>query len=227
MRRTVIAIVGLALLAPSTAGAQQLPPECTDAYSETTVEAGVPYWLVVYCRDPEGDQQVTYEVVDPPEHGVILRKVPGYSHPDAFEYLADKSYAGMDSFTFRASDSSGNSAIGRHTITVEPWHDDPPRCGMRGAWKGGKLFVERGGRVDLDVWCNDPENQAITFEVIGPRHGMVAGWLSGGWIVDVILQGGGYYQHDGGSSLTDHVTVTASDGVNRSGPYNRSIFVQE
>ncbi|MBK8048893.1 MAG: hypothetical protein IPK16_18285 [Anaerolineales bacterium] len=66
----------------------------------------------------DDNEPLRYNVVTPPAHGVLTGLAPNLS------YAPDTDYAGVDSFTFGATDGQGASATGIVTITVSAEQQD-------------------------------------------------------------------------------------------------------
>lgn len=70
--------------------------------------------------DPEGDP-LTAKLASGPSHGGLTLSASG-----AFTYAPNRGFAGVDTFTYRATDGLANSNVATVTITIEavlamPW----------------------------------------------------------------------------------------------------------
>ena len=139
------------------------PPECEEERS-FDVEPDRPSPIWVGCFDPDSCCELTYSIVDPPQHG----SVGEFDPYGASEYTPEPGYHGPDSFTIKAGDGLANSDVMTVEITVLG-PNSPPTCAspltMRVA-KDGSL------PLDASIACSDPDGDPI-FPVLvtGPRHG--------------------------------------------------------
>jgi hypothetical protein len=88
------------------------PPHCSDiantvARDETTT-------IVLPCADEDGDA-MTRSMVSAPSHGSLG---PVDQASGTLTYSPNPGYVGPDSFTFRASDASGDSGVATASLTV-------------------------------------------------------------------------------------------------------------
>jgi hypothetical protein len=162
-----IAIAVVVLAFPGAARANE-PPFCTTPWpvrSEPDVVNHLdPMFGFAPCHDPDG-WQLTFAVVDPPQHGTATPHGPG------FVYEPTAGYRGPDSFTYRASDALlAESNLATAEITVlEP--NRPPTCAPTVS-----LQVTSGGSLPLDhhAACSDPDGDAIFPMLLsGPGHGVL------------------------------------------------------
>jgi VCBS repeat-containing protein len=70
--------------------------------------------------DPVEQSPLTAVLVNGPQHGT-LQLLPNGS----FKYTPNANYNGVDSFTYRANDGSGNSELATVTLTIRPVVDNP------------------------------------------------------------------------------------------------------
>ena len=89
------------------------------------------------CTDPDGDE-LTLAIVDGPSKGSL-----GAISGDAVTYTPDADEYGADSFTYRASDGTADSAPATVTITITR----PPGCDDVARDDGGR----RAGLGAADV----------------------------------------------------------------------------
>ena len=76
-----------------------------------TTSVNVPLPIKLNASDDDG---LTYQVITPPAHGVLLDSAP------TLTYVADSNYSGPDSFTFSADDGLARAAPATIQITVQP-----------------------------------------------------------------------------------------------------------
>ena len=88
------------------------------ASQNVTVAEDAPLSLVLNATDPEADP-VTSVVITGPSHGTLSGSAPNLTYAPA------KNYFGADSFTFKASDGSGDSGPASISINVTPVNDPP------------------------------------------------------------------------------------------------------
>ena len=105
-----------------TVGAVDDPPTAAPAAASTT--APNPVSIRLSAVDPD-TCELTFQVVDLPAHGGVGALTngpcsPGTPNADAATvvYTPDAGYSGADSFTYRALDASGASAVATVTLTV-------------------------------------------------------------------------------------------------------------
>src|SRR5262249_21703834 len=107
---------------------------------------------------------LTAVIVDGPLHGTLTLNADG-----SFNYQPNANYNGSDSFTYRASDGSAQSAIATVSITVTAVNDAPT------AGNDSATTVQ-GSPVVIGVLANDSdvENSTLTVEVVSnPANGQV------------------------------------------------------
>ena len=121
-----------------------VPPECNgDTSVDVEPDRPNPLWL--FCFDPDSCCELTYTVVDPPQHGVL----GDFDEFEGFTYTPEPGYHGPDSLTITASDGVDDSDPFTVDITVLG-PNNPPTCAtpltLRVA-KGGTLPLARVDRV--------------------------------------------------------------------------------
>jgi hypothetical protein len=92
-------------------------PPVANAQSVTTTEDSAKE-ITLTGSDVEGSP-LTYSIVSGPSHGSLTGSAPNLI------YTPDANYHGPDSFTFRVSDGTANSADAVVSITVTPVNDAP------------------------------------------------------------------------------------------------------
>lgn len=92
-------------------------PPSANAQAVSTAE-NTPVSVTLSGSDPESDP-LTYIIVTDPGHGTLT------GNPPAVQYTPQANYNGPDSFTFKVSDGSSDSASATVSITVTPVNDPP------------------------------------------------------------------------------------------------------
>lgn len=101
---------GASAVAKATIDVDPQPPACADVATGTSQGKAIPIQLT--CT---GGGKLTYSVADPPNHGSITGFDPATG---VLAYKPNLEFAGEDSFTFRASNSSGDSEVASARIAV-------------------------------------------------------------------------------------------------------------
>jgi VCBS repeat-containing protein len=165
-------------------------PTCTPGAAataeDTVLRAGVS------CHDLEGGA-LAHTVLSGPAHGTLSP----IAADGSFTYTPADNYAGSDSFTFKAGDGIGESAVVTYTVTVTGVNDAPVCTDGSGTTDAGVALV-------ANVTCHDADGDPLTFTVgSGPGHGSVTNVGSNGSLT---------YTPDAGFWGTDTFTVEATDG---------------
>ncbi|WP_435169101.1 Ig-like domain-containing protein [Paenibacillus glycanilyticus] len=160
-----------------------------NAGTNTTVE-DQPVTGTVTGNDVDGTTP-TYVLVKEPEHGTVILNPNG-----TYTYTPDPNYNGPDSFTFKATDGTADSAPATVEITVTAVNDAPTASDDSKA-------VESGSSVTGSFKASDVDGDTLTFTVVTPpAHGTV-----------VINNDGTYtYTPAAGYGSTDSFTFKANDG---------------
>ena len=128
-------------------------PTCEDVARTTEVGAAISVPLT--CTDPDGDP-LTLSIVGSPSKGTLDSMSGG-----AVTYTPDAGEFGSDSFTYRASDGTAQSAPATVSITITrpPSCDDVSRTTVAGA------------PVSVPLTCTDPDGDALTLSIVdGPSR---------------------------------------------------------
>jgi Tol biopolymer transport system component len=134
------------------------------ADSTATTREDVPLGLPLAGTDPEG-LPLTYEVVDPPDHGEATPRRGGRGEPDV-AYVPTEDFSGTDSFTVVASDGRHQSQPATVTVTVDPVNDRPVALAVP--------EVDADGPVEIDLRGDDAEDSPLTAQIVEPpAHGTV------------------------------------------------------
>jgi hypothetical protein len=144
-----------ALQAPSPARAGSLsPPRCFDksftTRSDRTVNGSI------RCFAPVVD---SYRIVQQPRHGSLHID----HHAETFTYTPNSDYGGTDYFTWKASNSAGDSNTARVDFTVIP---RPPAC------QRVELSTEQGRNLPISLDCTG--TGPLAYEIVEPpTHGSI------------------------------------------------------
>ncbi len=110
--------------------------------------------------DPEGDD-LTFSIVTPPTQGAV-KLIDGSS--GAFRYVPHPNAFGMDSFSFRASDSQRESNTATINLIIAP-SDDPPVAAADAA------FTTRRTPILIHVLANDADADGDSLVIKSVRRG--------------------------------------------------------
>lgn len=148
--------------------------------------------------DPDGDPMTAVLASGPAHAASFILEADG-----SFVYVHDGSETLTDSFTYRASDGSLESEVATVTIAVTPVNDAPrAEDDAYAVAEGGSLAVAAPGVLGDDA---DAEGDALSAVLVaGPSH--AASFA-------LHADGSFDYVHDGGETLADSFTYTASDGA--------------
>ena len=132
-------------------------PDCNDAPIQVTVRPGSKVSLPLSCFNPQGDPQ-TFSAPTPPSKGTL-----GTFGPAGFvEYTAANGPDGTDSFTLRAANTVGNSALVPVTVTLDHTFNREPSCGEN-FFNARKVARNAATGLDLTSVCTDPDGDPMTF----------------------------------------------------------------
>jgi hypothetical protein len=102
----------LALAAAPTVAAANVAPQCQTGINSQVLRTGKPSTVQVFCSDPDGDA-LTLAAVGAPSQGTL-----GPVSGGTVLYTPDAGQFGADSFTYRASDGTANSAAATVNVTI-------------------------------------------------------------------------------------------------------------
>jgi VCBS repeat-containing protein len=158
----------------------------------------------VLANDVDADNQaLTVSPVELPEHGDLNLNADG-----TFEYQPEAGFAGVDRFTYQASDGALLSSVATVTITVEAINDPPTAV-------GDGYVIPLAGTLDVAaengvlVNDSDPEGDPLGAALVSPpSHG----------VVELDTTGSFRYTPASGYFGPDSFTYKVSDGEFESAP---------
>jgi hypothetical protein len=171
-------------------------PSC-QANAPLTVRPSQVKNIFLNCTDPD-NQTITYAIVTPPS-GTL--SPPGDVTSATRSYTAPAS-AGLDSFTYKAVSSGGESATRTQQITIDPNFNSTPSCIANSGFPD-EVVQGRATQPLITTWCSDADADPLSFAraVPDPQHGTAT--ASGGVIT---------YTSDPGWTGIDSFGYTAGDG---------------
>lgn len=184
-------------------------PKCQDASVTTQMETSVDISISAY--DPY-NIPFTISVIDQPAHGTIQQNLTeiqfggGTLSIPVFTYSPDAGYAGIDTFTYTATND--NNVVGNTStisITVPSLYPEV---------EGSSASTFMNGTVDVTISATDPQSLPLTFDATDPAHGIVS-------VVDDVVT----YVPDNDYVGSDSFTVTAFNGTYTSQPATINITV--
>lgn len=108
--------------------------------------------------DVEGDP-LTFQIAGAPAHGSLSGTAPDLT------YTPSANYSGEDSFTFRVSDGSAESAPATVTINISAMNDAPSA-------KSQSVATPEDTLKSITLIAVDPEGAPLTYEIVSPpAHG--------------------------------------------------------
>lgn len=135
------------------------PPTCFD--KSFTTRADRPVSGSIHCFAPVVN---SYKIVEQPRHGSLHVDY----NAETFTYTPDRSYGGPDYFTWKASNSSGDSNTARVDFTVIP---HSPTC------RKVELSTEQGHNLAVSLDCTG--TGPLTYEIVEqPTHGSIVNFDS-------------------------------------------------
>ena len=191
----------------SVSSVNDAPTAVADAYTtdEDTALTIAAAGVLANDTDADAGSTLTAVVVTNPAHGTLTLDGNG-----SFVYTPTANWHGSDSFTYRASDGTADSAPVTVTLTVSPVADAPTGTsdGTGGTYttsEDGTLTVPAPGVLANDV---DPDGDPLTaILVTPPAHGTVTLNPDGSFV----------YTPNPNYSGPDSFTYRASDGTSQSG----------
>ncbi|MGE3541848.1 MAG: Ig-like domain-containing protein [Candidatus Tectimicrobiota bacterium] len=107
-----------------------------------------PLAITLTATDVDGNQIVSFTLVQQPAHGTLSGAPPQVTYTPAADFH------GADSFTFQASDGTVDSAVATVSITVTPVNDPPVLDPI------GPQVVQEGQTLVVLLTATDPEGDA-------------------------------------------------------------------
>ncbi|GAB2479915.1 hypothetical protein GCM10027063_22330 [Promicromonospora xylanilytica] len=196
--------------------ANAAPVGAADAYGTVEDEPLTVQAPGVLANDTDADgDELTATGLTQPAHGVVDLGTDG-----SFTYTPDAGFAGTDTFTYKASDGTAESAATTVTITVEEGEQPP----VNTAPEAGHDAYEAVGGEPLTlpapgVLANDTDadgNVLTATAVTQPANGEVT----------LAADGSFTYTSDAGFSGNDVFTYRADDGTDLSAPARVTITVK-
>ena len=117
------------------------------------------------ASDTDGDS-LTYSIVSQPSHGSLTIN----SSTGTYVYTPSLNYNGLDTFSFKASDSFGDSYVSTISLTISPVNDAPTTS-------NGTLAVDEDVVTNGTVasYSNDVDGDALTYSVVSqPTKGTLS-----------------------------------------------------
>jgi|GEM_PF-6405684 len=157
--------------------------------------------ITLLASDPDQDS-LDYTVAGGPRHGTLSGVAPN------LVYTPDPGFYGVDSFQYKASDASLESAEATVSLAVIKVNNAPMAL-------PAQVSLEEDGMLIINLSGIDPDGDPLTYEIVsGPQHGELAG--SGSQVV---------YAPEAGYKGTDSFQFRASDGTAFSGIATVSIVI--
>ena len=158
-----------------------------------TTQEDTPIPVTLMATDPDGDT-LTYEIVTAPAYGKLTQAAPNMI------YMPDNNYNGTDSFSFRASDGTNQSAITEFSITIQPMEDAPI------AVNESSVTLNEDTPTTITLEASDPDGDPLTYNIErAPSYGTLSG--TGPQVV---------YTPKKDFNFLDSFTFSVSDGKNKS-----------
>ena len=141
-------------------------PTCSPATINASVRPGKQLQLQLFCSNPQGDPQ-TYSAPTPPSKGAL----GSFDQFGGVNYTPTAGQTGEDTFTLRASNVVGHSALVNVTVTIDPNFNRAPQC-----FGFGQKRVATGvpSAASVASICSDPDGDPMQFvRQSQPAHGSV------------------------------------------------------
>ena len=199
------------------------PAAVADSYvatEDTTRTVSAAFGVLNNDTDPDGDA-LTASLVSGPSNGTLVLNADG-----SFEYTPDAEFSGTDSFTYAASDGTGNSTEATATITVDAVNDAPEGAADAYATpSGAPLAVDAS--AGLLVNDTDIEGDALVVAAVEGSASNVGATitLESGATLTVNADGSFAYVPAAGFSGPDSFTYAPGDGTDAGSPVTVTIDV--
>lgn len=136
------------------------PPNAVN--SDVTTQEDKEVSIALTGKDADADV-LSYSVVKGPSNGSLSGKAPN------LKYKPKANFSGSDSFTFKVSDASADSAVATVSITVKAANDPPM------AYKDS-VTTQEDESVSITLSGGDDDGDEISFHVVkAPSHGSLKG----------------------------------------------------
>jgi YVTN family beta-propeller protein/VCBS repeat-containing protein len=182
---------------PKPPNPRQAPTAVNDSYAtdeDTALSIQGP-GLLTNDSDPQGSA-LTAVLVSQPAHGTVTVNANG-----SFTYTPAADYSGQDSFTYKASDGTFDSAPATVSVTVTAVNDAPVA-------KTDTATVAEGGTTTINVVANDTDQDGT----ISPSTVVINQQPSSG-TVTVNANGTVTYISNGAEVTTDSFSYTVKDNA--------------
>lgn len=127
-----------------------------------TTQEDKPVSISLKGSDPDGDS-LNYSVIKGPSHGKLSGTAP------KLRYSPKTNFNGSDSFTFKASDKTADSAAAIVSITVKAVNDPPMAY-------DDSVTTQEDKPVSITLAGGDADGDLLTHSVVkGPSHGSLKG----------------------------------------------------
>jgi VCBS repeat-containing protein len=118
--------------------------------------------ITLTASDSDGDP-LTYSIVSGPSNGALS------GTPPSVTYTPDADFNGSDSFTFQASDGSGDSNVATVSVTVNAVNDAPVADDQ-------SVTTDEDTAVGIALTASDVDGDPLTYSIVsGPSNGSVSG----------------------------------------------------
>ena len=138
-------------------------PPTADSKNVTTAE-DQPVAITLTGCDVGGDP-ITYILLSTPAHGTLTGMLPNLT------YTPEANYNGSDSFTFKVSTGTEDSAPATISITITPVND-PPLANPQ------DVLTAEDSPVAVTLTGSDADGDALNYSIVNaPAHGTLSGTL--------------------------------------------------
>ncbi len=119
-------------------------------------------YLTLNASDIDGNA-LTFSIVNAPIHGTVGGTAPNYTYTPAAGYF------GSDSFTYKVSDGSLNSATATVSITIQRVNKAPVASALA-------ITTNQGQSSSLTLAGSDPDGDSISYTIVAaPAKGTLSG----------------------------------------------------
>ncbi len=200
---------GVATVSLTITAVNDVPVAIADSYAiteDTTLTSSAP-GVLGNDSDAEGSV-LTAVLATGPAHGTLSLNANG-----SFTFVPTPNYSGPDSFTYRASDGTTNSALTTVTVTITTVNDAPVAAGdSYAAVENTPLIVAAAGVLSNDTDSDGDPLTAVL--VVNPTHGTLSLNANGSFTYVPVTNYNGAdsftYRASDGSLNSSSVSVTLS-----------------